>query len=131
MVPSAAFPLPSFVPPPVFGHPLPDEFLLRSILLVLPYLHGAPYPPGQCFLSCLHDPAGYSSYDVLCRWFSDLYSHPCPTCFHSLFLLFHYCFWPKSASFSGAKIVCSRERPVASANGVSAKIFLYQAGGLP
>ena len=62
---------------------------------------------------------------------SDLYSHPCPTCFRSLFLLFHYCFWPKSASFSGAKIVCSRERPVASANGVSAKIFLYQAGGLP
>lgn len=62
---------------------------------------------------------------------TDLYPHPCPTCFRSLFLLFHYCFWPKSASFSDAKIVCSRERPVASANGVSAKIFLYQAGGLP
>lgn len=25
-------------------------------------------------------------------------------------LLFHYCFWPKSQSFSAAKIVCGRER---------------------
>lgn len=68
MVSSAAIPLLSFSPPPVFGHPLSDVFLLRQILPVLPYLHGAPYPLGLCFLSCLHDPAGYSSCEVLCRW---------------------------------------------------------------
>lgn len=43
MVSSAAIPLPSFRPPPVFGHPLSEVFLLRQILPVLPYLHGAPY----------------------------------------------------------------------------------------
>lgn len=42
--------------------------LLRQILPVLPYFHGAPYPLGLCFLSCLHDPAGYSSCEVLYRW---------------------------------------------------------------
>ena len=84
MVSSAAIPLPSFRPPPVFGHPLSDVFLLRQILPVLPYLPGVPYPPGLCFLSCLHDLAGYSSYDVLCGWFriyiplSDLFSFSFP-----------------------------------------------------
>ena len=35
---------------------------------VSPWCSISPYPPALCFLSCLHDPAGYSSCDVLCRW---------------------------------------------------------------
>lgn len=49
------------------------------------------------------------------------------TCLRCLDSIFHYCFWAKWSSFSDAKIVCSWERPTASANGVFAQIFLYQA----
>ena len=44
-------------------------------------------------------------------------------------LLFHKCFWPKSQSFSVAKIVCSRERLMSLDQCPAAQIFLYQACG--
>lgn len=42
-------------------------------------------------------------------------------------LLFHKCFWPKSQSFSVAKIVCSRERLMSLDQCPAAQIFLYRA----
>ena len=52
MVSSVAIPLPSFRPPPVFGHPLSDVFLLRSILPALPvspWCYISPYPRPSAF----------------------------------------------------------------------------------
>lgn len=46
-----------------------------------------------------------------------LYLILCQTCVRCLTSTFHNCFLAKSASFSDAKIVCSRERPPASAIG--------------
>lgn len=129
MVSSDAFPSPSFRPFPYLGSLLSAAFFQARfswcyrILLILhvfgadafcPVFINLPAPIFMMYLAVS----------------TNLYFHPCPTCFCCLFPLFHYCFCPKSSSFSDAKIVCSWERPMASANGVSAKIFLYQAFGL-
>ena len=49
---------------------------------------------------------------------------------HYVFCFFiTQCFWPKSQSFSVAKIVCSRERLMSLDQCPAAQIFLYQACG--
>lgn len=111
--------LPAFLPAscfPLQPEQTPSECLVRSRLSNFRSL-----PSTQGFLVC-HCLLFVASMSNECGWPADFmtallgeyaYLRLADTSFRSLslrVLLFHYCFWPKSQSFSAAKIVCGRER---------------------
>ena len=79
--------------------------------------HGPPRrafgPPLTPFAASMSSGCGWSADFMPALWGTYACLRLADTSFRSpslRVLLFHYCFWPKSQSFSAAKIVCGRER---------------------